>query len=224
MTDFELPKWARIVDGRKLVRCPRCNDWLYPTRKESILACKKCEFKTYEKKIEAFWAKNEQKVARFDKLESLGMAPSELYFCTLCRVHHEAGSKIGFMHLENRGEKRKLRVCTIPNCEQILTGKQKKFACKKNCSEFVKWQQTCKKCGYFFGRKGDGYQIRRLCFECDAKDKGATLQDWEDLGLDATCTKSEFTTALVKLRLSGKMTEDMQESAFRILQFFSKRS
>ena len=226
MTDFELPKWAKIVGDIKVIRCPKCNGWLAPTHRDMVYQCQDCGFKVYENKAEAYWVKNEQKLLRLEKLDELGIAPTDTYFCTKCRVNHVAGTKIGFMHLDYRGEKEKLRVCVIPNCGEILTGKQKKYceSCSKGGDAFVRHQQTCKKCGYYFGRKGDGFQVRRLCFECDAKDKGATISDWESLGLDATANEEEFRKMVFKLRRERRLDDEKMESVKRILDYYTKRS
>jgi len=224
MTDFELPKWAKIDGQTKVIRCPRCVHWLEPTQVIGVVRCSDCNFKTYENKIEAFWVKNEEKLDRIEKLEALGIMGGETYFCTLCRVRHVAGKKIGFMHIEHRGRKEKLRVCTIPNCEEILSGKQKKYACKRNCNAFIKWQQTCKNCGHFFGLKGDGFQIRKLCFDCDAKDKGATISDWETLGISPTDSVKDFRRQLMNLKLKNELIGETLEAANRVAEYYTKRS
>ena len=226
MTDIEMPSWAKLVDDEKAIRCPKCSSWMFNTEKPSIWECSGCKMKSYETKLEGFWIKKTNETERNDNLRELGLEPGEMYFCTKCRVHHEAGSKIGYMHLEHTGEKKKLRVCQVPECSTMLTGKQKKYGCKMNCAVFAKWKETCTKCNYHFGLKGDGYTTRKLCFSCAEKAIGATIQDWEVLGLDPTVSEKEVISAIIGIKKRGGMNEELSEAAARVIDFYQtpKRS
>lgn len=221
-----MPSWAKIIEEEKAIKCPKCSHWMFASDKPSIWKCQNCNLKSYETKLEGYWIKKSAEQMRLVKLNELGLEPGEMFFCTKCRVHHEAGSKIGYMHLDYSGQKKKLRVCQVPDCNQMLTGKQKKYGCKMNCSIFVKWKETCKKCGYHFGLKGDGYTTRKICFSCAEKAEGATIQDWEILGLDPTVNESDVIKAIISLKRSGKMNETISEAAARVLEFYQapKRS
>lgn len=224
MTEIELPKWAKIEDNTKLIKCPKeCSGWMKKVI-NGIMVCDFCSMKSYETKLEGYWTRKIAEDKRALLIEKHDLTPQDTYFCSFCRVHHVAGSKIGEMHLEHIADKDKLRICSIPNCEQPLTGKQKKYGCNKNCSIYENWKYTCSKCDYFFGLKGDGKVTQRLCYNCLAQTQGATIKDWEDLGLDPTVSEKEVISAVIKLKLSRKMTSDMAAAAERILEHYNREA
>ena len=152
-----------------------------------------------------------------------GLTETDTYFCTLCRVTHIAGSATGFLHLEHAGVKRRLRVCSIPKCNVLLTGKKKKYGCAKDCETFYEYENTCEKCGHYFGARGDGYKSKRLCFGCDRKSQGAVLEDWDMFGLNATDSWESVETAFRRLLLTSKANNDHKEAYQRLMEYYQEK-
>jgi len=216
---IEIPDWANIESETKEIKCPKCNAWC--AEKENLMVCKVCNFKTHYDKLERYWIKQQKKEMRKKMLRAKGLTETDTYFCTLCRVTHIAGTATGFMHLEHAGIKRRLRVCSIPKCKVLLTGKQKKYGCGKDCETFYEHENTCWKCGYYFGQKGDGYKSKRLCFGCERKSHGAVLEDWDIFGLNATDSWEDVQKAFRSLLFSRKVTQEHKESYERLMEYYT---
>lgn len=223
MTEIEIPEWAKIANGKRFIKCPKCeNGWCNEI--DNKMKCLRCNFTTYTTKLEGFWIKNKKKALRKAILAEKGFTETESYFCTLCRVSHIAGSAIGFKHLKHIGKHEKLRICSVPMCNEPLTGRQKKFGCNKNCNKYYNWAHTCVDCGYNFAFKGDGYTTTRTCFKCSSKNKGAVIEDWEVFDLSPTVKWPEVVARLRQLRNTNSLNNRHKEAFIRLSAFYTEKA
>lgn len=213
-----MPEWARIIDGVKYMKCVKCAGWCSLVDMH-IMKCISCNFKAYERKLESYWVKKEAEINRHKKLEELGMTPTETYYCTKCRVNHIAGTQIGFNHLEFAGEKNRISVCVVPDCNTLLTGRQKKY-CTECSKPNATWRTKCKECGYDFGLRGDGYATRQICYGCSEKERGAILSDWDLFDSNPTESFKEIELKFIQLAKAGEITDEHKNAYSRINEFY----